>query len=140
MESLTVPGQLDSLSTIAKYVMSAASDANLNKKSAYKLRLAVDEIATNIILHGYQEAGLEGELYLSSDVSESSLTITIEDTAIAYNPNSYTTPDEEELQKGIQERTIGGLGIFLALDGVDDFKYERVSEGNRNIFVVHTNN
>ena len=57
MESLTVSGTLDSLKTIAAYVLSAAENAGLEKKPAYKLRLAVDEIATNIIVHGYEEAG-----------------------------------------------------------------------------------
>ncbi|HXV96967.1 MAG TPA: ATP-binding protein, partial [Anaerolineae bacterium] len=60
MEALTVPGTLDSLSVIGKYVLTAAATAGLDKKVSYRLRLAVDEIATNIITHGYDEANLEG--------------------------------------------------------------------------------
>ncbi|MGA9380780.1 MAG: ATP-binding protein, partial [Phormidium sp.] len=54
MEQLTVPGTLDSLSKISDYVLSAASAAGLDKKASYKLRLAVDEIATNVIVYGYE--------------------------------------------------------------------------------------
>ncbi|MDJ0736290.1 MAG: ATP-binding protein [Nostocaceae cyanobacterium] len=135
MKTLTVAGTLDSLSEIAKYVMQAAEAASLNKKAAYKLRLAVDEIATNIIVHGYKEAGLEGELDLSCDINESSLTISMEDTGAKYDP--YTNiVEEEELQKPLIERPIGGLGLYLAIQGVDKYLYERVGNRNRNIFVV----
>jgi len=58
MDSMVVPGVLDSLSAIGRYVLGAAWAAGLDKRAAYRLRLAVDEIATNAVLHGYQEAGL----------------------------------------------------------------------------------
>ncbi|MEQ8963773.1 MAG: ATP-binding protein, partial [Coleofasciculus sp. C2-GNP5-27] len=61
LEPLTVSGTLDSLGAIAQYVLQAAQAANLDKKASYNLRLAVDEIATNIIIHGYEDVGLEGE-------------------------------------------------------------------------------
>ncbi len=46
-----MPGILDSLEPIRGYIKQAAAAANLEKKSTYRLILAVDEIATNIILH-----------------------------------------------------------------------------------------
>ncbi|MBE9169712.1 ATP-binding protein [Pleurocapsales cyanobacterium LEGE 06147] len=137
METLIVPGTLDSLGAIGQYVTRATSAAGLDKKAAYKLRLAVDEIATNIITHGYQEAGLEGKLYLYAAIDESILTIFLEDTGIIYNPKQQILPQKEELQKVLDERSMGGLGIYLALGGVDEFHYERVGNRNRNIFVMH---
>jgi anti-sigma regulatory factor (Ser/Thr protein kinase) len=46
-------------------------------------------------------------------------------------------PDEDELNLPLEERSIGGLGIFLVLKGVDTFRYERINEHNRNIFVMN---
>ena len=60
MEPLILPGTLDSLSKIGAYVLEAASQAGLERKIAYRLRLAVDEIATNSIVHGYDRVGEEG--------------------------------------------------------------------------------
>jgi serine/threonine-protein kinase RsbW len=137
METLTVSGTLDSLGAIAKYVMTAAESAGLDKKACYKLRLAVDEIATNIITHGYEEAGLEGKLNLSSNLKESTLTICIEDTGARYDPYEMVTVEAEELNKRLEERRMGGLGVYLAIQGVDQYFYERVGEKNRNIFVVN---
>ncbi len=135
MEPVTVSGKLESLGAIADYVMSAAKAAGLEKKAAYQLRLAVDEIATNIIVHGYEEAGLEGSVFCQAILNDASLTITLEDTGVEYDPTQKETPDD--LDKPLEERQIGGLGVYLTIQGVDQFLYERVGDRNRNIFVVN---
>lgn len=135
MQPLIVSGTLDSLGAIAKYVMAAAAAAGLDKKTSYNLRLAVDEIATNIIIYGYQEAATEGVLALHADLDEQSLTISIEDTGVPYDPTQKSAPDD--LDKPLEQRQIGGLGIYLAIQGVDKFIYERVGDRNRNIFIVN---
>jgi anti-sigma regulatory factor (Ser/Thr protein kinase) len=137
MEKLIVLGILDSLSQIATYVTSAAKDYGLDKKSTYKLRLAVDEIATNIIIHGYQEAGKSGEIVVEAIGENNRLTITIEDTGIAYDPTQHLLPSERELSCSLDERAVGGLGIYLVLEGVDEFSYQRDGDRNRNIFTMN---
>ncbi|BAY24952.1 putative anti-sigma regulatory factor serine/threonine protein kinase [Calothrix sp. NIES-2100] len=135
MEPLTVDGTLDSLSDIAKYVMAAAAAADLDKKTSYRLRLAVDEIATNIIVHGYEEAGREGTVVCQTTLTDDSLTITLEDTGEFYDPTKQAFPDDMDLP--MEQRKIGGLGVYLTIQGVDKFTYERANNKNRNIFVVN---
>jgi len=135
METLTVTGILDSLGAIAKYVVSAAERAGLDKKGAYRLRLAVDEIATNIIVHGYEEAGLEGCVTIAAEIDDQTLKITLEDTCKPYDPNQKETPID--LKEPLETRNIGGLGVYLAFQGVDQFIYERIDDRNRNIFIVN---
>jgi anti-sigma regulatory factor (Ser/Thr protein kinase) len=137
MQSLTVPGTLDSLKPIADFVLAAAAEVGLDKKAAYKLRLAVDEIATNIILHGYEEAGQTGEIELAAVITNQTLEITLEDSAILYDPQQTQSVEATELQLPLCERRMGGLGVYLATQGVDQFRYERVGERNRNIFSVN---
>lgn len=135
MEPLTVPGTLDSLGAIAEYVMAAAAAAGLDKKASYRLRLAVDEIATNVVTHGYAEAGLEGVLDLRADIDENALTISIEDTGVAYDPRQSEAPVGLDLP--LEQRPMGGLGVFLAFRGVDELLYERVGDRNRHTFIVN---
>lgn len=135
MQPLIVPGNLDSLSAIGKYVSDAATQAGLDKKATYRLRLAVDEIATNIVVHGYDEAGLTGNILVLSDMDQKILTITLEDTSPAFDPRQLGRP--EHINKPVEERPIGGLGIFLTLENVDKFDYEYANHRNRNIFVVN---
>lgn len=137
MEPLTLPGTLDALEPIGKYVMAAAAEAGLDRKAAYRLRLGVDEIATNIVIYGYQPAALDGDITVMASIDDRALTIALEDTAPAFDPRQHVIPDEDELTRSLDERTAGGLGVLLAVDGVDEFSYEYVDGRNRNIFVVN---
>ena len=139
METLTVPGRIDSLGAIAEYVKQAANIAKLNRKATYKLRLAVDEIATNIITHGYAEAGLTGDIYLRAEIDNSCLTVAIEDTGVIYNPHKKAALRHEYLSQTLETREVGGLGVHLVLASVDEFRYERAGDRNRNIFIMHRN-
>jgi anti-sigma regulatory factor (Ser/Thr protein kinase) len=135
MDPLTVPGSLDSLATISQYVLAAAAAAGLDKKVAYRLRLAVDEIATNIISHGYEEAGRTGVVDVQAVIDETTLTIFLEDTGASYVPDQVAEPTD--LDRPLVERPIGGLGVYLAIQSVDKFLYERIGNRNRHSFVVN---
>jgi anti-sigma regulatory factor (Ser/Thr protein kinase) len=125
---------LDSLSAIGQYVNAAALAAGLEKKAAYRLRLAVDEIATNIIIHGYEETGISGDVLVLSGMDKDALTITLEDTSAPFDPRNMGRPDH--IDKPVHERPIGGLGVYLTIQNVDKFDYEYVNNHNRNIFIV----
>lgn len=137
MQSLSVSGTLDSLGTIANFVKTAAAEAGLDKKATYQLRLAVDEIATNAIVHGYEEAGLEGLINLSYEIDEKALTFSIEDTGSPYDPYHHHLPEDNDFHQPLEDRQMGGLGIYLVLKGVDKFIYERDGNINRNTFVMN---
>ncbi|AUC61668.1 Serine-protein kinase RsbW [Cyanobacterium sp. HL-69] len=138
IETLTVPAHLDSLKPIAEYVMKVAKMAGLDKKSMYKLRLAVDELATNIANYAYaDDHDDKKDISLESNISQDSLIITIKDNGIPFNPINKIDAEMEVVQKPIEERKIGGLGIFLAFDGVDDFSYQRVAQQNINTLTVY---
>jgi anti-sigma regulatory factor (Ser/Thr protein kinase) len=138
MKPTELPGDLNSLEIIREYVRGAAADAGLERKQAYRLSLAVDEIATNIVLHGYQEAGMDGNIRISATLSESTLTIVLEDDAVPYDPHQSDNPDD--LDAPLEEREIGGLGVFLAIQYVDEFRYERIANRNRHTFIIKANN
>lgn len=135
MGPLIVPGTLNSLSVIGKYIMDIAAKAGLDKKAAYRLRLAVDEIATNIVIHGYDEANRQGDLELRTELNEADLTIFLEDTGASYTPGQFS--DRTDLHLPLEERQIGGLGVYLAMQGVDKFHYEHFEGRNRHTFVVN---
>jgi len=135
MKPITLPGNLNSLAAIAEYVLAAARSAQLDSKQTYKLRLAVDEIATNTIVHGYQEAGLTGNIEISGHLDDRTLSIYLEDTAAEYDPTQ--TPPPTDLDTPLEERKTGGLGVYLALKGIDRFEYERSNGKNCHQFTVN---
>src|SRR5688572_27165387 len=115
MPTLTLPGELESLEPLADLVLEQAALAGLDDKATYQLRLAVDEIATNIIVHGYQEHGLKGDLIATAEVDNRSLTVTLEDSAVPYDPlDRDIARVEADFDKPLEEREIGGLGVYFA--------------------------
>ncbi|MGQ9867168.1 MAG: ATP-binding protein [Pseudanabaenaceae cyanobacterium] len=135
MDPQTFPGTLESLAGIADYVLQAASHAGLDKRATYRLRLAVDEIATNIVAHGYAEAGLSGSIQITAENQGDRLRVILEDTARPYNPLRQAAPDN--LDTPIADRPMGGLGVFLAIQGCDRFTYEHQDGRNRNILEMN---
>lgn len=137
IKTLTVSAHIDSLKPIADYVIQASKAANLDKKKTYKLRLAVDEIVTNIITHGYEETGRTGNITISGEMDSNSLKITLEDTAVCFDPREKMSAEEETIDLPLEDRKMGGLGIYLTINGVDEFQYKRVEDHNFNIFTMY---
>ncbi|WP_426061832.1 ATP-binding protein [Hymenobacter sp. B1770] len=137
MQRITFAGTLDALDGIRQVVKAQAQQAGLARKPTYSLLLAVDEIATNIITHGYGENGLEGCVDLLTDYSGECFTVVLEDEAPAFDPMAHKMPTPEFFAKPLEERPIGGMGIHLTINGVDKFSYEYVGGRNRNIFSMH---
>lgn len=137
LDPLTIPGQPDMLSQLMDYVAFVAAGAGLAEQASYRLSLAVDEIATNIVLHGYQDAGREGDLTIWAEADTEKLTVYLEDSGEPFDPRDAPVPGD--LDRPLEERQDGGLGIFLALWGVDEFFYERRGGVNRCVFVVMLN-
>ncbi|OYQ63493.1 anti-sigma regulatory factor [Pseudanabaena sp. SR411] len=129
METLTLPVQLSSLKIIGRYIIAVCQEAGISSKRAYKLRLAVDELVTNIIVHGSANSAAESMLEINTEIDSENLKITITDTGLPYDPRERVF-DESILSKPIEERPIGGLGIFLSLQSIDGFSYQTTEQKN----------
>jgi serine/threonine-protein kinase RsbW len=134
MEPLAVPGTLESLSAVREYVKAAAAQAGLDGRTTYRLVVAADEVASNIVTHGYEAAGRSGTVDVRAEMDERALTICLEDTGPAYEPDRIAP---EDFERPLEERGVGGLGLFLAGHNVDQFRYERVGDRNRHTLVAY---
>ncbi|MFE3995372.1 ATP-binding protein [Streptomyces goshikiensis] len=119
--ALDVPATVGALGDIAAFVLRLAEGAALDKGAAYRIRLAVDELATNIVMHGYR--GGDGRITVRGRSGPGGVRITIEDTAPAFDPVEGRLPPVPGLPP--ERRRVGGLGIHLALTSVDEFSYTR---------------
>lgn len=136
MELITFPAHLDALESIGKYILETAQQAGLLRKKAYKLRLAVDELVTNIINYGYAQTTSPTWIKISATQVSEGFKVTIIDRGLAYDPREHTF-DEFLLSLPAEERPIGGLGIFLALRNVDEFDYQTLGEHNVSTLLVY---
>lgn len=93
--------------------------------------MAADEILTNIINYAYPEE--KGDIRVICDSDEDgALLVQIIDTGVPFNPFEV---DEPDLSLGLEERKVGGLGLFLAHKMVDGIRYRR--QGAENILTLY---
>ncbi|RLD67259.1 MAG: ATP-binding protein [Bacteroidetes bacterium] len=104
---------------------------NISKDVAFAMNLALEEITTNIINYGYK--GLEDyDITIRFTLERHNLRIQIKDGAKEFNPLDIEDPDS--LDKPLEERDIGGLGIHLVKKFTDNFSYRRTN--NKNIVTL----
>ena len=116
-------------------ILAVLEELNADHKTAYKVRLALDELLTNVVSYAYE--GKEGgEIEISYKIADDprSITLSIADEGKAFNPLETKDPD---LALDVAERKIGGLGIFLVKNVMDEIDYRR--EDERNILTIKKN-
>lgn len=85
----------------------------------FTLRLVVEEIVVNIVNYAYPE-GVDGELNVGITASDTEITLVFSDGGTPFDPLAKDDPDTT---LGIDERPIGGLGIFLVKQMMDTVTY-----------------
>jgi serine/threonine-protein kinase RsbW len=93
-------------------------------------QLAVEEAITNIITHGYSDAG--GEIVVSCRACDGSVEVRLEDRAKPFDPLALPEPD---ITGDIGDREVGGLGIFLIRQVMDEIRY-RFEEGKNILLLI----
>lgn len=95
--------------------------------TVHDLRLALDEVVSNVIRHGYGPGG-SGEIQVIAEFAADRVRIEVRDAAKPFNPLSFPEPD---LTIPIERRPRGGLGIFLVRKLMDRVDYFRENGCNR---------
>jgi len=128
----------DELAPICNFVTEKAQVMCTDNRKIYALCLAIDEIATNIIRYGYGSPGItDDKIDVTIITGENALTVILEDDALPFDPMPHTLSANNDINTPIEGRPTGGLGIMLAQQSVDEFKYEYANHKNRNIFIIN---
>ncbi|MEU0661365.1 ATP-binding protein [Streptomyces lavendulocolor] len=131
-DALRIPARLACLDRVAEFVLGLGARAALPESALYRLRLAADELATNIVMHGYR--GTAGEISVDGGIDPDQVWVRFEDDAPAFDPRQGMRAPA--LDVPLAERQIGGLGVFLAFTAVDSFEYELVAGRNVSTLVM----
>jgi serine/threonine-protein kinase RsbW len=141
LSPITVSGRYDkmgeALKALREYAVMAARQAGLPEPRVQALKLAMDEYATNIIQYGYHDAGIVGDVSVTATINDDYLVISLYDSAVEFDPTQR--PDPTNLEDDLIDRGIGGYGIMLTRQSVDEWRYERMGDLNCNHFVLRRN-
>lgn len=129
---LRVKADLENLSSIVDFTTESTRELGLSGKGVFQLQLAVDEVASNIILHGYTHQ--TGPILLTIWKENDKIIIRIQDRGEPFNP---LEADEPDLQAPLEERSPGGLGIHF-LKTVTDRVHYQFKDGKNILTLVKT--
>jgi serine/threonine-protein kinase RsbW len=128
---LRVSAELTNLGKIRRFVEESARSLSADEPAAYALAHAVDECVTNIIEHGYR--GQPGPIEIEIDRASEDLMIVLRDHAPPFDPTGVPPPD---LTRPLEEREPGGLGVFLARQMIDRWRYRALPDGSNELTMI----
>lgn len=106
---------------MAEELQQFGSENNLSNDVLFDINLSLDELVTNIISYGFEDED-EHLIFISINKFQNSIEMLLEDEGKEFNPLDEETPD---LGKPIEEREIGGLGIYFVRKKMNEISYER---------------
>ena len=125
-ETLVLKNDVHEVTRFSSFIKSVTEKLGIETPLARKLRLAVEEAVVNVISYAYPE-GTEGDVTIKIMSDGHTLRFQIIDTGVPFDP---TKKEKADTTLSIEERQIGGLGIFLVRELMDTINYERVDGKN----------
>ncbi len=139
--TLVISATLENLETLMAHGRDAAAACGMDAKAIAQVELALEEVLVNVINYAYAQAKDQAQNHTSDNIEldcswddNNSLTITVADQGPAFNPLDRPDPDTT---LSVDDRGIGGLGIFLTKQMMDDVSYERSQGKNILTLVKH---
>ncbi len=119
---LKTTSSLDDLSKISDFILGSTKESGLDQGEIFHLVMAVDEACSNIIKYSNSD-----EIDIKCEVEDEQVVVKIADEGLAFNPLEAPAPD---LNAPLEEREVGGLGIYFIKTLMNEVKYERYGEKN----------
>jgi anti-sigma regulatory factor (Ser/Thr protein kinase) len=115
---LRIPADLERLVEIRRFVRERATTLGVDPDLLSDVLLAVDEAATNVIVHGYR--GQEGFVEIEVGREADALVVRLRDEAGPFDPTSVLPPD---VTLPPEQRVLEGMGIYLIRQVMDDMTH-----------------
>ena len=119
--SLTLPNDINTIPQLNEFIDAVCEELEIDMALAMSLNLAMEEAVVNVMDYAYPE-GTEGEVDIEAIADEAQLHFTISDSGKPFDP---TAKEEVDTTLSAEERPIGGLGIHLIRQLMDNISYER---------------
>ena len=119
--SLTLPNDINTIPQLNEFIDTVCEELEIDMALAMSLNLAMEEAVVNVMDYAYPE-GTEGEVDIEAIADETQLHFTISDRGKPFDP---TAKEEVDTTLSAEERPIGGLGIHLIRQLMDNISYER---------------
>jgi len=130
MKSLKLAAIIENLDQFISFVHTCSEECGFEGKGAMEIELAVEEALVNIFNYAYPDG--EGKVEMQYALKEGKkFVIEIRDKGIPFDGLSRPDPDTTA---DIENRKIGGMGIFFIKKLADEVRYIR--NGDMNVLTI----
>ena len=125
-KELTIKPTENSVGEVTEFVEDILLQNDFPFKTIAQVNVAIDEILSNIVFYSGADSAT-----VSCTLEPNEVIIEFSDNGKPYDPTKNEDPD---LTLSVDEREIGGLGIFMVKKTMDDISYEY--KDNKNILTI----
>jgi serine/threonine-protein kinase RsbW len=126
--SVTLAATLENLGRVLQMVRAAAAECGFSSERISEVEVAAEEAFVNVVRHAY---GGQGDCTVTCVAEGGTLTLSLTDAGLPFDPVSAPAPD---IESDVADRPIGGLGILLVKQFMDEISYKR--HQGRNVTVM----
>ena len=132
-KEIIIKNEIAELERVAVFVKEVSQLLSLDSETTMNLNLALEEVVSNVILYAYpQKMGENIIIKASSD--DNILVFTITDKGDEFDP---TKVEDADITLAAEDREIGGLGIFIVKNIMNEVTYHRLD--GKNILTLKKN-
>ncbi len=133
-KQLTLINKTEQITILADFVNEICEELHLDMMLSFNLNLVLEEAVTNVIMYAYPQDE-EHTMTLKAWTEDGKLTFQLSDQGKPFNPIKEAPQVDTTLSA--EERDIGGLGIFLIQQMMDEVEYEY--KDNSNVLTMKKN-
>ena len=126
--SLSMRTSRDELRRVHAEIGEFAREEGWSARLDFQINLVVEEVAMNVLNHGHDDGG-EHEIGIDLASNEKEIVIEIVDDGRPYDP--LTQAPQADTASPLQDRPVGGLGVYLVCALMDEASYRRDGDFNR---------
>ena len=125
-KEITIKNEVKELENVARFVEEIGEELGLGMELQMNLNLVMEEMVSNIIFYAYPE-GTQASIELMAESDGKELTFVLSDQGREFDP---TVMDEADIDTNPADRELGGMGIFIVKNIMNQVTYQRLEGKN----------
>lgn len=125
-KSIILANELSEISRLNDFIEDIGNEFSLTPDVVFNLTLVLEEAVVNVINYAYPKEDHES-IYLSAKMQDGSIIFVLSDSGKEFDP---TMAPDADVTLSAEDRQIGGLGIFLIRQIMNEVRYERIDGKN----------
>ena len=126
MKRLTLPNDIETIPQLNEFIDGFCEERGIDFDITMRLNLAIEEAVVNVMSYAYPK-GTVGNVDIEVEADEDYITFVIRDSGVPFDPTQKEDPD---IDLNPSERQIGGLGIYIVKNIMNEVTYQRLEGKN----------